>query len=147
MLAVVYPWIKAFHIISVICWMAGLLYLPRLFVNHAEKAPVGSELSEVFTGMERRLLKIIMNPAMMATWGFGLVLFFMPGAVDMNSIWIWAKILLVVGLTWYHAWLGKCLRQFAAGENRTTGRTFRFMNELPATIMVLVVVLVVVRPF
>ena len=147
MLGIMYPWLKAFHVVSMVSWMAGLLYLPRLFVNHAEKAPAGSELSEVFTGMERRLLKIIMNPAMMATWTFGLILLFMPGAVDHDSIWIWAKILLVVGLTWYHVWLGKCHKRFAAGENQTTGKTFRRMNELPAVIMVLVVVLVFVRPF
>ncbi len=147
MLSSLYPWLKAFHIVSVISWMAGLLYLPRLFVNHAESAPPGSELSSVFAGMERRLLKRIMNPAMIATWGFGLALFMSAGSGAVQSVWMWAKIILVICLTWYHLWLAQRLRDFAADRNRISARRFRFMNEVPAVLMVVIVILVVVRPF
>ncbi len=147
MLSSLYPWLKAFHIVSVISWMAGLLYLPRLFVNHAESAPPGSELSSVFTGMERRLLKRIMNPAMIATWGFGLALFVSAGSGAVLSVWMWAKIVMVICLTWYHVWLAQRLRDFAADRNRISGRKYRFMNEVPAVLMVIIVILVVVRPF
>ena len=147
MLSTLYPWLKALHIVSVISWMAGLLYLPRLFVNHAESAPPGSDLSAVFTGMERRLLKRIMNPAMIATWGFGLVLFAAAGSGVVHSMWIWAKIVAVVCLTWYHVWLAQRLRDFASDRNRISSRRFRFMNEVPAVLMVIIVILVVVRPF
>ena len=147
MLSSLYPWLKALHIVAVISWMAGLLYLPRLFVNHAESAPPGSDLSAVFTGMERRLLKRIMNPAMIATWGFGLALFAAAGSGVVHSTWIWAKIVAVVCLTWYHVWLAQRLRDFAADRNRISSRKFRFMNEVPSVLMIIIVFLVVVRPF
>ena len=96
--AAAYPWIKSLHIVSMVAWMAGLLYLPRLFVYHAD-APVGSDRSETFKVMERRLLRGIMTPAMIATIGFGIVLAATPGVVDWRMGWIWAKLVLVLGLT------------------------------------------------
>ncbi len=147
MLSSLYPWLKVLHIVSFVSWMAGLLYLPRLFVNHVESAPPGSDLSKVFLGMERRLLKRIMTPAMLATWAFGLALIMVTGMATVHSIWMTAKLFLVIGLTWYHLWLSRCLRDFAADRNRISSRRFRFMNEVPAVLMVFIVILVVVKPF
>lgn len=147
MLSVVYPWIKALHVISVIAWMAGLLYLPRLFVNHVESAPPGSELSDVFKGMERRLLKRIMNPAMIASWVFGVLLFATPGIASIHAGWMVVKLVMVLGLTGYHMWLARCVREFASDSNHLSSRRFRVMNEVPAVLMVVIVIMVIVRPF
>ncbi len=141
-----YDWIKAFHIISVISWMAGMFYLPRLFVYHSEKASFGSELDETLKEMERKLLKVIMNPAMMASWFFGLLLISM-GALDFSSGWSWIKLLAVVGMTGTHMWLAKCRKEFEAGINELSGRTFRIVNEVPTVLMLIIVIFVVVRPF
>ncbi|OWU82577.1 protoporphyrinogen oxidase HemJ [Phaeobacter sp. 22II1-1F12B] len=140
----IYPWTKAFHIISVIAWMAGLFYLPRLFVYHVEKKEL-SGLPEVFEVMEYRLLKAIMNPAMVATWVFGLCLVFTPGLVDWGMIWPWTKAISVLGMTWFHHWLALRRKDFMKGRNSVTSRQYRMMNEVPTVFMVIIVFSVVVR--
>jgi protoporphyrinogen IX oxidase len=141
-----YPWVKSAHILAVIAWMAGLLYLPRLFVYHA-MAMAGSDQSETFKVMERRLLRGIMNPAMLAALGFGLLLAGIPGLVDWHRGWIWAKLALVAGLVAYHGALGHWRRAFAEDRNRHSPRFFRIVNELPTLVLIAIVVLVVVKPF
>lgn len=139
-------WFKALHIIAVISWMAGLLYLPRLFVYHAD-VPVDGEASELFKIMERRLFRFIMTPAMVLAWLFGLVLIFIYQAFDFGAIWSWAKIALVIGLSGFHFWLGSIVGQFALDERPFDSRFFRKINEVPTLIMIFVVIFVVVRPF
>ena len=114
-LADIYPWTKSLHIVSVIAWMAGIFYLPRLFVYHAEVVGSGNSTDELFQTMERRLLKAIMNPAMISTWVFGLLLVMTPGIVDWSMIWPWTKGLSVIAMTWFHMWLGARRKEFAAG--------------------------------
>lgn len=145
-LAKTYPWIKALHIISMVAWMAGLLYLPRLYVYHS-MAPAGSDRSETFKVMERRLERGIMTPAMIATWGFGLVLAGTPEVVDWRFGWIWAKLALVIGLTVFHIALGRWRKAFLDDRNRHSTRFFRAINELPTLALIAIVVLVVVKPF
>ncbi|MCL4186078.1 MAG: protoporphyrinogen oxidase HemJ [Rhodobacteraceae bacterium] len=144
-LAAVYPWTKSLHVISVIAWMAGLFYLPRLFVYHVEAVGTGSAADGLFQTMERKLYGVIMNPAMGATWLFGLVLVFTPGVVDWAAGWPWVKAAGVLGMTWFHLWLGRRRRDFAAGTNRLPGRRYRIMNEVPTLLMVVIVVAVIVR--
>jgi protoporphyrinogen IX oxidase len=139
-----YLWFKAFHIIAVIAWMAGMLYLPRLFVYHCEAEP-GSRQSETFKAMERRLLHAIINPAMIATWTLGLWLawdggFFADG-------WLHAKLALVLVLSGVHGFLTRCVRDFAADRNLRPQRFYRIINEVPTVLMILIVILVVVKPF
>ena len=141
-----YPWIKSLHIISIIAWMAGLLYLPRLFVYHCEAVP-GSAESERFKVMERRLLRAIMNPAMIAAYLFGILLAATPGIVDWSRGWIYAKLAFVAGLTALHHLFGHWRKEFAEDRNRRPARTFRIVNEGPALLMVGIVVFVVVKPF
>ena len=141
-----YPWIKALHIISVVAWMAGLFYLPRLFVYHAS-APPGSDKSETFKAMERRLLRGIMHPAMIATLIFGALLAGMPGVVDWRAGWIYAKLALVVGLLAMHYASMRWQRDFAADRNRHEARFYRIVNEVPTLILIAIVILVVVKPF
>ncbi|MBC7155279.1 MAG: CopD family protein [Rhodobacteraceae bacterium] len=133
------------HVISVIAWMAGLFYLPRLFVYHVEQVEAGSTTDAMFQVMERRLLRAIMNPAMVATWVFGLCLVFTPGLVDWGTLWPWSKAAAVLGMTWFHHWLGLRRKEFLAGTNTRTGRTYRMMNEVPTVLMVVIVVSVIVR--
>jgi putative membrane protein len=139
-------WVKALHIVSVIAWMAGLLYLPRLFVYHAD-AGKGSAQSETFKVMERRLYRGIMMPAMGASWIFGLWLAFGFGLVDFSMGWMWLKAALVIALSGYHGYLGRRLRDFAEDRNMKTSRFFRAINEVPTLIMIAIVVAVVVKPF
>jgi protoporphyrinogen IX oxidase len=141
-----YPWIKSFHIVSLVAWMAGLLYLPRLFVYHS-MAPPGSDRSETFKIMERRLQRGIMTPAMTATWLFGLALAGTPGIVDWNMGWMWVKLAFVLALTLFHFLLARWREAFAGDRNRHSTRFFRLINELPAVGLILIVVLVVVKPF
>jgi putative membrane protein len=141
-----YPWIKSLHIVSMVAWMAGLLYLPRLYVYHS-LAPAGSDRSETFKVMERRLQRGIMTPAMIATWGFGLVLAGTPGVVDWRMGWIWTKLTFVVGLTIFHIVLARWRGVFAADRNRHPTRLFRIVNELPTIALIAIVVLVVIKPF
>ena len=145
-LAPFYLWIRALHIISVIAWMAGLLYLPRLFVYHCGAAP-GSKQAETFEIMERRLLRAIMNPAMIATWVFGIILLVTPGVVSFRAdFWIYPKLAAVLVLTWFHMWLAARRRDFVEGRNRVSGRAYRFFNEVPTLALVVIVVMVVVCP-
>ncbi len=139
-----YDWLKAFHIIAVIAWMAGMLYLPRLFVYHCDAEP-GSRQSETFKVMERRLLKAIINPAMIATWILGLWLAWEGGWF--RAGWLHGKLALVLALSALHGWLVRCMKDFAADKNRRTQKFYRIINEVPAVLMVLVVILVVVKPF
>jgi putative membrane protein len=142
-----YPWIKALHIISVIAWMAGLLYLPRLFVYHAD-APVGSPQSETFKVMEAKLSRVIMLPAAIATLFFGGLLVGIPGIVDFHHAgWFHTKLLLVVLLLGYHHGLARWRSAFAKDQNRRSARFYRMINEVPALAMVAIVILVVVKPF
>jgi protoporphyrinogen IX oxidase len=145
-LSAAYPWIKSLHIISMVAWMAALLYLPRLYVYHS-MAPAGSDLSETFKVMERRLQRGIMTPAMLATWAFGLLLSGTPGLVDWRKGWIWAKLGLVIGLTIFHVLLARWRAEFRADQNRRATAFFRIVNELPTLALIAIVVLVVVRPF
>jgi putative membrane protein len=145
-LAPYYPLIKAFHIISMVAWMAGLLYLPRLFVYHAD-APAGSPMAETFKAMERRLLRGIMNPAMIAVYIFGIVLASTPGIVDWRHGWIYAKLVLVAALTVFHHLLGLWRKDFAADRNRRPARFYRMVNELPMLALIAIVILVVMKPF
>lgn len=147
LLLAVYPWSKAFHVVSLIAWMAGLFYLPRLFVYHAERAHRGGDLGSTLEVMERRLLRGIMNPALIATWTFGLLLVFTPGVVDWALVWPWLKAVGVVAMTWFHMWLALRRKEFVRGTNTRSGRTYRIMNELPTVLMLLIVIMVVVRPF
>ena len=140
-----YDWVKAIHIIAVIAWMAGIFYLPRLFVYHADSAP-GSEKSETFKVMERRLYSAIMTPAMIATWLAGLALAHVGAFLDERR-GSSAKLVLVVALTWFHVWLGARIRDFAADKNTRSSRTYRIVNELPTLLVIGIVILVVVKPF
>lgn len=139
-----YEWIKALHIIAVIAWMAGMLYLPRLFVYHCEAA-VGSQQSETFKVMERRLLKAIINPAMVLTWVLGLYLAWSGGWF--TSGWLHAKLLLVVAMSGVHGFLAARVRDFGADRNKRSQKFYRIINEVPTVLMVLIVILVVVKPF
>jgi protoporphyrinogen IX oxidase len=145
-LAAVYPWVKSLHIIAVIAWMAGLLYLPRLYVYHAG-APAQSSRAAMLETMERRLLRAIMLPAAGMTYGFGLVLVATPGVVDWQRGWIWAKLGLVVLLSVFHIMLARWHRDFAAGKNPHTQKFYRIINELPTIMMIGIVLIVVVKPF
>jgi len=141
----IYPWIKALHIMAVIAWMAGLFYLPRLFVYHAEKAVVGSELDQTFQVMEEKLLRVIMNPSMIVAWVAGLVMIGL-GAFDWGALWSWAKLISVIMMTAAHGWMAVRRKEFARGENTRTGRTYRMFNEVPTVLMFVIVVAVIVRP-
>ena len=140
-----YNWIKAFHVVSIIAWMAGLLYLPRLFVYHADAAH-GTAMSDTFAVMERRLLKVIMTPAMLVTWVLGLWLGWLGGwlAAGWDGLWLYAKIALVVGLTAAHMHFAAAARRFQSGENTRDARHWRLMNEVPTVLMLGVVILVIV---
>jgi len=146
-LIAMYPWLKAGHIISVISWMAGIFYLPRLFVHHSEKVEVPSQTDRLFSMMESKLLKVIMTPAMLATWGFGLSLTVIPGVLDWSDIWPWVKLISIIAMTWFHFWLAKRQRDFELGDNQLTGKTYRIMNEVPTVLLLVIVIMVVVRPF
>jgi putative membrane protein len=137
-------WIKALHILAVISFMAGMLYLPRLFVYHVDAAP-GSAQSETFKTMERRLLKGIMNPAIVVVWLTGLWLAYDTGFY--RAPWLHAKFALVLVLTGFHGYFVRTVRVFAADANVRSARFYRFMNEVPTLLMILIVVLVVVKPF
>lgn len=145
LLATYYPWIKALHIMAVLAWMAGLFYLPRLYVYHAEQSEPGDSRDTVFQEMERKLLGVIMTPAMIASWAFGLLLVATPGIVDWGAVWPYAKLLGVVAMTWVHFWLGRRRLEFAAGTNSLSGRRYRIMNEVPTVAMVVIVLAVVVK--
>ena len=139
-----YEWLKAFHIIAVIAWMAGMLYLPRLFVYHCEADP-GSRQSETFKVMERRLLKGIINPAMIATWVLGLWLAWSGGLFAAR--WLDAKLVLVLAMSGVHGMLSRYVKDFAADRNRRSQKFYRIINEVPTVLMILIVILAVLKPF
>src|SRR5688572_13142050 len=139
-----YLWLKAMHIIAVIAWMAGMLYLPRLFVYHCE-AEIGSKQSETFKVMERRLLRAIINPAMVATWVLGLWLAWEGGFF--KSGWLHGKLLLVLILSGLHGVFTRCVREFAEDRNVHSQKFYRIVNEVPAVLMIGIVILVIVKPF
>ncbi len=139
-----YLWFKALHVIAVIAWMAGMLYLPRLFVYHCEAEP-GSKQSETFKVMERRLLRAIINPAMIATWGLGLWLAWDGGWL--MSGWFHAKLAAVLAMSGVHGMLSSYVRAFAEDRNTKSQRFFRILNEVPTLLMIVIVVLVIVKPF
>lgn len=143
-----YPWTKSLHVISVIAWMAGLFYLPRLYVYHVERVPaIGPQTDDLFCTMERRLLRAIMNPAMIASWVFGLALVMTPGVVDWSAVWPWTKAAAVLAMTWFHHWLGRRRKDLLAGTNTCTGRQYRMMNEVPTLLLIVIVISVIARPF
>lgn len=139
-----YDWVKAVHVIAVISWMAGMLYLPRLFVYHCA-AEAGSTQSETFKVMERRLLNAIITPAMVVSWVLGLWLVWAGGAYAAG--WLHAKVVLVLVLSALHGFFVRCVRQFALDENRHSQKFYRIINEVPAVLMVGIVILAVVKPF
>ncbi|MDY0881979.1 protoporphyrinogen oxidase HemJ [Dongia soli] len=139
-----YSWVKAAHIISVIAWMAGMLYLPRLYVYHADAKP-GSELSETFKVMERRLLRGIINPAMLATWVFGLWLAYLGD--DWREGWLHGKLTLVILMQITHAAYARWRKKFAEDANTNSAKFYRVMNEVPTVLMIGIVILVVLKPF
>ena len=139
-----YEWLKALHVIAIIAWMAGMLYLPRLFVYHCEAEP-GSKQSETFKVMERRLLKAIINPAMIASWALGLWLVWDGGWYA--SGWLHAKLVLVLALSALHGFFVRWVRDFAADQNQHSQKFYRIINEVPTVLMIGIVILVVVKPF
>ncbi len=145
-LVIALPWVKAFHVISVIAWMAGMLYLPRLFVYHCEAEP-GSQLSETLKVMERRLLRAIINPAMIVAILLGGVMLATPGIVDWSAAWIWLKLLAVVGLSVMHHLFVRWRNDFAADRNKHPQKVYRLANEVPTVLMVIIVIMVIVKPF
>ena len=138
--------LKALHIISIIAWMAGLLYLPRIFVYHSEAEP-GSLQSETFKVMERRLFLRIMNPAMFLSFIFGLALIIWSGSLDWYSAWIWIKAICIGILTMVHVQFGMWQRAFEADANVHSSRTYRIVNEIPTILMIIIVLMVIIKPF
>lgn len=145
LLALAYPWIKSLHIIAVISWMAALFYLPRLYVHHTEKVGLNGETHDLFAMMEHKLATVIMRPAMIGTWIFGLLLVAVPGIVDWSAVWPYTKAVSVIAMTAFHMWLVVRLKAFARGENDLTGRQYRMMNEVPTVLMFIIVFSVVVK--
>lgn len=145
LLASLYPWTKSLHIISVISWMAALFYLPRLLVHHTEQVGLSGETHALFSMMEGKLARVIMRPAMIGTWIFGLALVFTPGIVDWGSIWPWTKGASVILMTGFHEWLTARVKDFAEGRNELSGRRYRIVNEVPTILMIVIVFSVVVK--
>ena len=144
LLSSIYPWIKSLHIMAVIAWMAGLFYLPRLFVYHAERGGNSDEPAASFMIMEDKLLRLIMRPAMIVAWICGMLLVLTPGIVDWTMVWPWLKGVSVLMMTWFHHWLGRqrvALRDGAGLD----GRRYRMMNEVPTLLMVIIVCSVIVK--
>ncbi len=145
LLATLYPWTKAFHIISVISWMAALFYLPRLMVHHTERVGLSGETHDLFAMMEYKLARVIMQPAMIGTWLFGFCLVATPGIVGWWMIWPWTKGVAVIAMTVFHEWLMARMKGFQRGENTLTGRQYRMMNEVPTVLMFVIVISVTVK--
>jgi putative membrane protein len=138
-------WVKALHVISVIAWMAGMLYLPRLFVYHAD-AEIGSKQSETFKVMERRLYRGIINPAMIASFVFGIWMIW-AGFVDWSMVWPWVKAAAVVLMSAFHGLLGRWRRAFAEDRNTRPAKFYRLVNEVPTVLMIIIVLMVIAKPF
>ncbi len=145
-LTLIYSWTKAFHIIAMVAWMAGIFYLPRLYVYHCETRP-GSAASERFKVMERRLLKQITNPAMIATWVFGILLVLTPGVLDWAAGWWHVKLAAVLAMSGLHGGYALWRKDFLYDRNRRPARFYRIANEIPTVLLALIVVMVIVRPF
>jgi protoporphyrinogen IX oxidase len=145
-LSLFFPWTLAFHIIAMVAWMAGMFYLPRLYVYHCETRP-GSAESERFKVMERRLLKQIINPAMIATWLFGVLLVLTPGLLNWGATWWHVKLASVLALSGLHGAYARWRKDFLHDRNRRPARFYRMANEIPTALLVLIVVMVIVRPF
>ena len=136
---------KSLHLIAVISWMVGLLYLPRIFVYHVENYEK-SEAKQIFETMERKLYNYIMRPAMLASWIFGIVLIHLNGLEVITHLWLQIKLVFVVLLTAYHEYLGKCLRLLKDGNNKKSAKFFRIINEIPTILLILIVFIVVFKP-
>jgi putative membrane protein len=146
-MAIMYEWLKAFHLIAVIFWMAGLLYLPRLFVYHSASKP-GGELEAKMIEAAEKLMKIIMNPAMIVMFILGVILIFGYNIGNLTgSIWLPVKLILVFALIGYHGFLSKQRKLFAAGERPKSEKFFRAINEIPAILTIIIVIMVIVKPF
>jgi putative membrane protein len=141
-----YSWVKALHVISVIAWMAGMFYLPRLYIYHVA-APVGSPQSETFKVMERRLLRAIINPAMVASFGFGIWMLTLLGPAVWSQGWWHVKLTMVLLMGTYHMFLSRWRRDFEADRNHRSAKFYRFANEVPTVLMIVIVVMVIVKPF
>jgi len=141
-----YEWFKALHVISVMAWMAGMLYLPRLYVYHADAEP-GSDKSETFKIMERRLLRAITNPAMVASFIFGGLMLATPGAIDWSMGWIWVKLAMIVAMSGIHGLLARWRRDFEADRNVRPAKFYRMWNEAPTIPLIVIVIMVIVKPF
>ncbi|TCK99813.1 putative membrane protein [Shimia isoporae] len=141
----IYPYVLSLHIMAVISWMAGIFYLPRLFVYHAERAEKGDNLDETLKIMEHKLQRYIMAPASVVTWMAGLTLVFTPGIVDWTAIWPYTKAICVIAMTGFDHWLMQMRKKFERDENTLTGRQYRMMNEVPTILMVVIVLSVVVK--
>ena len=143
-----YSWIKALHVIAVISWMASMLYLPRLFVYHAGPAGLNPETSKMLKIMERRLRLAIMAPAMIATWVLGLTLVSLPGVIFPDiPVWFMVKFAALLAMSAFHGWLVRCQKAFANDKNTYSSRDFRIANEIPTVLMIVIVIMVIVRPF
>lgn len=140
-----YDWFKALHVISVISWMAGLFYLPRLYVYHT-RATKGSEMDKTFVVMEKKLLRIIMNPAMISSYFFGLMLVYIYG-LEALGIWFHIKLLAIIVLTIFHMLLARFRRAFEEGRNNYSETFYRYLNEVPTIMMIIAVIMVIVKPF
>ena len=140
-----YPWVKTLHVVSIIAWMAGLLYLPRLMVYHAENAQISNEMDATFQVMERRLFQLIMTPAMIAAWLFGIMLALTPYVINWQQAWPWIKLVSILLMTGFHHWLGARCKDFMRGKNTISGRRYRMVNEVPTILMIVIVVSVIVK--
>jgi len=142
-----YPWIKSLHVIAVISWMAGMLYLPRLFVYHVETDPSHINFDETLVRWEMLLLKRIINPAMIVTWFAGILMLLTPGIIDWASYWIYVKLIAVFLLSGFHGFLSKQRKLLKEGQRPYSGRAYRLLNEVPTVLMIIIVVMVIARPF
>ena len=141
----IYLLLKSLHLIAVISWMAGLLYLPRIFVYHVENFEK-KESTEIFETMERKLYFYIMRPAMLLSWLFGIILIYILGIESFSYLWIQIKLILVVILSAYHEYLGRCMRLLKSGENNKSSKFFRIINEIPTVLLILIVFVVIFKP-
>ena len=145
LLDITYPWLKAVHIMAVISWMAGLFYLPRLFVHHVEQAQSNDRLDKTFQMMEEKLQRVIMTPAMYVTWLCGILMAINPGLIDWTMMWPWFKSLAVICMTLFHFWTLQERKKLSSGQNWSTGRYYRAMNEVPTILMIIIVISVVIK--
>ena len=144
-LIVLYPWIKSLHLISVISWMAGLFYLPRIFVYHVERSDGKDQINEVFLIMEKKLHSFIMTPAMIVSWICGFLLAATPGIINFSHMWVWVKLLAIIAMTIFNIWLGLKISDFKTNNNTLSGKQYRLLNEVPTVLLVIIIVSVVLK--